>query len=43
MRTYTRADLAEAWSSGYWNGTSHTGALNDAVVDERNPYLRADE
>ncbi|MHA7153624.1 hypothetical protein [Arthrobacter sp. TMN-50] len=37
----TAANLAEAWSSGYWNGTSHTGPLNDAAVDEKNPHRNA--
>ncbi|MEO5313179.1 hypothetical protein PV772_03505 [Pseudarthrobacter sp. CC12] len=34
----TDADLAAAWASGYWHGTSHTGPLNDAVVAAKNPY-----
>lgn len=34
----TEADLAAAWASGYWHGTSHTGPLNDAVVAQKNPY-----
>lgn len=37
-RTYTKADLAAAWESGYWNGTSHNGPLNDAAVEAKNPY-----
>jgi hypothetical protein len=32
------ADLAAAWESGYWNGTSHKGPLNDAAVAALNPY-----
>lgn len=38
VRTYTEADLAAAWESGYWNGTSHEGPLNNAAVDAKNPY-----
>ncbi|QOD04883.1 hypothetical protein [Pseudarthrobacter sp. BIM B-2242] len=34
----TEADLAAAWESGYWHGTSHTGPLNSTTVDARNPY-----
>ncbi|NSX37813.1 hypothetical protein HTS88_15625 [Pseudarthrobacter oxydans] len=34
----TAADLAAAWASGYWHGTSHEGPLNDAVVAAKNPY-----
>lgn len=34
----TEADLAAAWESGYWHGTSHEGPLNDAVVAAKNPY-----
>jgi hypothetical protein len=37
--SYTKADLAAAWDSGYWNGTSHRGPLNSAAVDAKNPYL----
>lgn len=37
----TEADLAAAWASGYWHGTSHTGPLNDAAVAEKNPYTAA--
>lgn len=35
---YTEADLAAAWESGYWHGTSHEGPLNDAAVAAKNPY-----
>lgn len=35
---YTEADLAAAWDSGYWNGTSHEGPLNSAAVNAKNPY-----
>ena len=35
---YTGADLAAAWESGYWRGTSHEGPLNDATVAAKNPY-----
>lgn len=35
---YTEADLAAAWESGYWHGTSHEGPLNDAAVTAKNPY-----
>lgn len=35
---YTEADLAAAWESGYWHGTSHTGPLNDAAVAAKNPH-----
>lgn len=38
--TYSEADLAAAWDSGYWNGTSHEGPLNSAAVDAKNPYRR---
>lgn len=41
--TYSEADLAAAWDSGYWNGTSHEGPLNSAVVDAKNPYLQHEE
>ncbi|MCZ9884055.1 hypothetical protein [Arthrobacter sp. B2a2-09] len=34
----TESDLAAAWESGYWHGTSHKGPLNDAVVAAKNPY-----
>lgn len=34
----TETDLAAAWASGYWTGTSHKGSLNEAVVAERNPH-----
>lgn len=34
----TKADLAAAWESGYWHGTSHQGPLNDAAVAAKNPY-----
>lgn len=37
-KVYTEADLAAAWESGYWNGTSHAGPLNDAAVAQKNPY-----
>ncbi|WP_104175522.1 hypothetical protein [Arthrobacter sp. Y81] len=36
--TYTAADLAAAWESGYWHGTSHEGTLNDAAVAAKNPH-----
>ena len=36
--SYTEADLAAAWESGYWRGTSHKGPLNDAAVAAKNPY-----
>ncbi len=39
MTTYTESDLAAAWESGYWHGTSHTGPLNDAAVRAKNPYI----
>lgn len=42
-RTYTEADLAAAWESGYWHGSSHQGPLNDAVVRARNPHLKKEE
>lgn len=35
---YTEADLAAAWESGYWHGTSHEGPLNDAAVAAKNPH-----
>jgi hypothetical protein len=35
----TQADLAAAWASGYWHGTSHQGPLDDAVVAAKNPYV----
>ncbi len=35
---YTLADMAAAWESGYWHGTTHTGPLNDAAVKSKNPY-----
>lgn len=37
-RVITKADLAAAWESGYWHGTSHKGPLNGAAVDAQNPY-----
>lgn len=37
---FTYSDLAKAWESGYWHGTSHTGPLNDAAIRARNPYLK---
>lgn len=40
---YTEADLAAAWDSGYWNGTSHEGPLNGAAVNAKNPYLQHQE
>lgn len=43
MAVYTEADLAAAWESGYWNGTSHEGPLNGAAVDARNPYRQHKE
>lgn len=39
-RTYTAADLAAAWESGYWRGTSHEGPLNDAAVAAKNPHKK---
>lgn len=39
-RTYTEADMAAAWESGYWHGTSHEGPLNDAAVAEKNPHKK---
>ncbi|MEE2529154.1 hypothetical protein V1639_08940 [Pseudarthrobacter sp. J75] len=39
-RTYTKADLAAAWESGYWRGTSHEGPLNDAAVAAKNPHKK---
>lgn len=30
--------MAEAWASGYWHGTSHTGPLNEAAVNAKNPH-----
>lgn len=47
QQVYRLADLlvaleipspAEIWSSGYWNGTSHSGPLTEAAVEARNPY-----
>lgn len=38
MKTYTEADIAEAWSSGYWNGLDHAGPINQAAIDEKNPH-----
>lgn len=35
---YAEADVAAAWGSGYWHGTSHEGPLNDAAVAAKNPY-----
>lgn len=43
MRTFTAADLAEAWNSGYWHGIDHAGPMNDAAINANNPYLHADE
>jgi phage gp29-like protein len=37
-KVYTEADLAAAWESGYWHGTSHTGPRNDAAVAAENPH-----
>jgi hypothetical protein len=37
-KVYTEADLAAAWESAYWRGTSHEGPLNDAAVAAKNPY-----
>ncbi|MBD1541042.1 hypothetical protein G9E11_01975 [Arthrobacter sp. IA7] len=34
----TEADLAGAWESGYWHGTSREGPLNGAAVAAKNPY-----
>lgn len=39
-RLYTEADLAAAWESGYWHGTSHTGPLNEGGVKARNPHAK---
>lgn len=39
-KVYTEADLAAAWASGYWNGTTHVGPLNDAAVEAKNPYKK---
>ncbi|MFJ6453778.1 hypothetical protein [Paenarthrobacter sp. NPDC091669] len=38
---YTKSDLAAAWASGYWNGTSHDGPLNDDAVAAKNPYYNS--
>lgn len=38
MKTYTEADLAEAWSCGYWRGLDHTGPINQAAIDKKNPH-----
>lgn len=38
----TAADIAAAWESGYWRGTSHTGPLNDAAVSATNPHKEND-
>lgn len=38
MKTYSEADLAEVWSSGYWNGTGHAGPINQAAIDAKNPH-----
>lgn len=38
-RTYTEADMATAWESGYWWGTMHEGPLNDAAVRAKNPHI----
>jgi hypothetical protein len=39
----TDTELAAAWASGYWHGTSHQGLLNDAVVAAKNPYAVHDD
>ncbi|MEO5314204.1 hypothetical protein PV772_08790 [Pseudarthrobacter sp. CC12] len=39
-KVYTKADMAAAWDSAYWHGTSHQGPLNSAVVNAKNPYLQ---
>ncbi|WP_275451051.1 hypothetical protein [Arthrobacter sp. Br18] len=39
----TQADIAAAWESGYWHGTSHAGLLNDAAVSAKNPHLKGAE
>lgn len=39
VKTYTQADLAEAWASGYWRGIDHEGPINDAAIDAKNPHL----
>lgn len=33
-------ELAAAWESGYWHGTSHHGPLNDAAVAAKNPHKK---
>ncbi|WP_155850376.1 hypothetical protein [Arthrobacter sp. Br18] len=43
MSTYTAADLAAAWNSGYWHGLDHTGPVNDAAINARNPYTHDNE
>lgn len=37
-KVYTETDMAAAWESGYWHGTSHEGPLNDDAVSSRNPH-----
>ncbi len=37
-KVYTAEDLAAAWESGYWHGTSHEGPLNEAAVAAKNPH-----
>ena len=39
-KVYTEADMAAAWDSAYWHGTSHQGPLNSAAVNAKNPYLK---
>lgn len=41
MDSSADADLAAAWESGYWHGTSHDGPLNDAAVAAKNPYKKS--
>lgn len=36
----TKSDLAAAWESGYWHGTSHEGPLKDAAVAAKNPHKK---
>ena len=42
-RTYSQADMAAAWDSAYWHGTSHQGPLNSAAVNAKNPYLKTEK
>jgi hypothetical protein len=43
MSAYTAADLADAWSSGYWHGLEHAGPVNDAAINAKNPYFHEHE